>query len=63
MTHCRASNRFKGTSLQRSSPFDDGMVQQFKHQAKGCQLFFFDGGIIVTFERFRDDCVSLALQG
>ena len=48
----RAASRFKRVRLQCRAPLDDGVIEQFEHQAKGRQFLFLDGAVIVAFERF-----------
>ena len=46
VTYHRAANRFQSAPLQRGSPLDDGMAEQFEHQAKRrdhAQLVLYNG--------------------
>ena len=61
MAYRRAASRFQGAHLQCRAPLDDGVIEQFEHQAKGRQFLFLDGVVIVAFERFTDDGVELML--
>jgi hypothetical protein len=36
----RAASRFEGARLQCRAPLDDGVIEQFEHQAKGRQFLF-----------------------
>jgi hypothetical protein len=62
MAYRTAANRFERAHLQCRAPLDGSMIEQFEHQAKGRQLLFLDGAVIVAFERFTDDGVDLALH-
>ena len=61
-TYRGAPSRIEGACLQCRAPLDDGVIEQFEHQAEGRQFLFLDGAVIVAFERFGDDGVDLALH-
>ena len=52
MASGRTASRFERALLQCCAPLDDGVVEQFEHQAKSRQFLFLDGVVIVTFKRF-----------
>ena len=39
------------------------MIEQFEHQAEGCQFLLLDGAVVVAAKCFDDDGVDLLLHG
>jgi hypothetical protein len=51
-----------GRTYQCSAAVGYGMIEQFEHEAKGCEVFFVDGVIVVALERVADNGIDLALH-
>ena len=59
---CASAAEFRCSFLYFCASLADGVMKQFKHEAKGCQVFLIDGAIIVTLKCFAYDGVYFALR-
>jgi hypothetical protein len=59
----RAFEAARAHSHLMRAPVGNGMVNLFKHEAKGRKILFFDRAVIVAVERFTEYGIHLALHG
>src|SRR5258708_6757211 len=57
------ASEFGGAHLHCRVSFSNRVMKQFDHEAKGRQIFFVDGAVIVALERVADDGIHFALHG
>jgi hypothetical protein len=57
------TRKFGDARFHFRASLGNGVMKQFEHKAKGRQVFFVDGAVIVGLERFADDGVHRALHG
>src|ERR1700736_3003040 len=57
------ASEFGGAHLHCRVSLSDRVMKQFEHEAKGRQVVFVDGAVIVALERVADDAIHFGLHG